>query len=178
MDLSIAHFEKAVAALGKATIMGSHQQGYALGGHQFEQQFKDEGADLCIERARRLIGQQDLRLVHQGPAERGALAFSAGELLNAMPKAMFQAGALCQVQQARLRNVAIDSRGDCGNKTVFLEREIGDEIVELKDEAHFVAQKVQQVAMAVDGNAIDQDSSVIRCIEAAEEMKERAFSAP
>ena len=177
MNPPVVHLQQAVAARGQTAIMRGHHQSHALGGDNLQQQIEDRAARLFIERAGRLVGQQNLWPVHQRAAERGALALAAGELLDAMAEAMREAGALGKLMQARLRGAAIDARGHRGNKAVLFQRQIGNEVVELKDEAHLVAQKAQQIAMAIDLDAIDRDASAVGRIEAAEQMQQRALAA-
>ena len=47
------------------------------------------------------------------------------------------------LQALIVRARAIGSGGNGGDEAVFLEREVGNEIVELEDEADFVAQEAQ-----------------------------------
>ena len=53
-----------------------------------------------VERAGGLVGEQDARVVHQRAAEGGALAFAAGELLDATVEAMAEAGAVGEMLEA------------------------------------------------------------------------------
>ena len=155
MDLSIVHLHKAVAALGKTAIVRGHQQGDALGGHKIKQEIEDHAAGCFIERASRFVGKQDLRFVHQRAAERRTLAFSAGEFLDAMVEAVAEPGTLRKVQQARLCCAPIDTGGNGGDKAVFCEGQIGDEVVKLKDKTDFASQKLQEIAAAVDLDTVD-----------------------
>ena len=60
--------------------MGDQHQGRALLAVDLEQQVDDMGAGSGIQVARRLIGQQQLRLIRQGAGDRDALLFTAAEL--------------------------------------------------------------------------------------------------
>ena len=42
--------------------------------------------------------------------------------------------------------------------------------MELKDEAHLVAQKTQQVAVAIDLNAVDRHAPAVERVQAAKQM--------
>ncbi|MDE3163641.1 MAG: hypothetical protein KGL64_10320, partial [Acidobacteriota bacterium] len=59
MDRSIVHFQQAIAARSQCEIVRRHQQGYAFGGGQIEQQIEDSGAGLFIQRSGWLIGKQN-----------------------------------------------------------------------------------------------------------------------
>ena len=56
----------------------------------------------------------------------------------------------------------VDASSDSGDEAVLLEREIGNQIVKLKDEANLVPQQTQQVAMAIDFNAVDRNLAAYR----------------
>ena len=82
--------------------MSGHQQRHTFGGGHIEQKFKDGCAGVFVEGAGRLVGEQDFRVVHQGAAERGALTFAAGKLLNTLIETMAQTGAIGELVQALL----------------------------------------------------------------------------
>src|ERR1019366_8096295 len=176
MNLSIAHFQNTIAALGETTIMRGHQQSHAFGGDHIEQQLKHYRAGVFIERAGGLIGKQDLRLVHQRATECGALAFAARQLLDALAETMAEARAIVKLTKPSLCDAAIGSRGDTGNEAVLLQREIGNEVVELKNESHLVAQQAQKIAALVDLDAIDRDASAIGRVKTSKQMQQRALA--
>jgi len=93
-----------------------------------------------------------------------------------MAKAMGQAGAPGELPQARLRGVMIDARGDRGNKAVLREREIGNQVVELKDEAHLVAQKTQRSRWRLTSTPLTIRAAVER-IQPAKQVQQRALAA-
>jgi hypothetical protein len=96
--------------------------------------------------------------------------------LNALTKAMTDSGAVCELVQTLQGDAAIGSRGNGGDEAVLFEGEVGDEIVKLKDEADFVAQETQQIALAVDHDSIHRNAAAIGLIEAAKKMEQRAFA--
>ena len=83
--------------------------------------------------------------VHQGAAEGGALALAAGELLDAAVEAMADAGAVGEVLRRACAEARLSAGGDGGDEAVLFQREVGDEVVELEDEADFVAQEMEPV---------------------------------
>jgi hypothetical protein len=97
--------------------------------------------------------------------------------LNALAKAVTQAGAIGKVPQALVRVVSIRTRSDRGDEAILFQRQIWNQIVELEHKSHFVAQEAEQIAMTVHLDAIHGDSSPIWLIQTAEEMQERALSA-
>ena len=131
---AITHLYQAVALCGDAAIVGSHDKSDAFGAGEFEQQVKDLAAGALVERAGGLVGQQNSRLVHQGAAKGGALAFPSGQLLDALVEAMRQSGALGEFVQARESFFAGSAGGDGGNQAVLFKSQVGDQVVELEDE--------------------------------------------
>ena len=128
--------------------MRRHHQGYSLGGHKFEQQLKHLSAGCFVERTCGFVCQQDLRPVHQRPAERGALALAAGQLLDAVAEARREAGTLRKLLQSLLCGAAVCPGCDGWNQAILFEREPGNQIMKLKDEAHLVAEQAQPIAAA------------------------------
>jgi hypothetical protein len=177
MDSSIVHFKEAIAALRQRAVMRGHQQGYAFRGGQIEQQIKDCCAGFFIERSSGFVCQQNLRTVHQSAAESGALALTAGELLNAVTKAVAEAGSLSELLEPFARRTAIRACGHAGNHAVLLEGEIGDEVMQLKHKADLVPQKTKQVAPAINLRAVHGYMAAVGRIEAAKQVQQRAFAA-
>ena len=89
---------------------------------------------------------------------------------------MGKAGARGKVVEAREGLFARSAGGHSGNEAVLLEREVGDEVVELKHEAHFVAE-VLRTAETGELNPTEQHATAIGIVEAAEEVQESAFAA-
>ncbi len=177
MDPPIAHLHEPVASLREGAVVRGHHECDAFFRDDVEEEVKDDGAGLFVERAGGFVGEQNTGLVHEGAAEGGALAFAAGELLDALMEAVAEAGALGEVVQARESGGARNAGGDGRDQAVFLEGEIGDEVVELEDKADFVAQEAEGVGVPVDLDAVDGDEAAIRFVETAEEVKQRAFAA-
>ena len=177
IDPPVVHLDESIAAVGEAAIVRGHQQRDAFVGGDVEQKLKDGGAGVLVERAGGLVGEQNFGVVHQRAADGGALAFAAGELLDFLIQPMREAGALGQFVQALVGEGAIGAGGDGGDEAVLCEREIGDEVVKLEDETDLVAQKLEQVAVAIDFDAVDDDAAAVGCVESAEEMQQRAFAA-
>src|ERR1700733_13697304 len=117
---------------GEGSVRGGHDEGDAFGRGDVEEQLKDGGAGGFVEGAGGLVGEQDAGVVHEGAAEGGALAFSAGELLDAAVEAVAEAGAVGEFFEAGVCGGAADAGGDGGDEAVFFEGEIGDEVVELE----------------------------------------------
>ena len=155
MNLSVVHLYQAVATSCESSIMRGHQQGSAFGSNQLEQEIEDHSARLLIERACRFIGKQDSGPVHQCAAKRSALSLSTGQFLDAVVEPVTELGSLCEFQQTRPGSAAVDARGNRGDKAILGKSQVGNQVVELKHEPDFMAQKVQQVAAPIDLDTID-----------------------
>ena len=177
IDPPVVHFDKTIAAVGEAAIVGGHQERDAFVGDHVEQKLKDGGAGVLVERAGGFVSEKDLGVVHERAADGGALALAAGELLDLLIEAMGEAGALGELLQALVGEGAICSGGNRGDKAVFSEGQVGNEVVKLEDEADFVTEQIEQIAMTIDLNTVDDDAAAVGRVESAEEMEKRALAA-
>ncbi len=157
--------------------MSGHQQRDAFVGGHIEKELEHGCAGVLVERAGGLVGEKNFRVVHQRATDGGALALAAGELLDLLIQAMGEAGALGELVQALIRKDAIRSGGDGRDETVLGKREVGNKVVKLKDEADFVAQQLEQIAMTIDFDAVDDDVATIWSVKPAKEVEQGAFAA-
>jgi hypothetical protein len=72
-----------------------------------------------------------------------------------MAEAMGEASALGELMQTLLRLITVSSRRYGWDQTIFFESKIGNQVVQLEYETDLVAQKVQQIAVAIDLDVID-----------------------
>jgi hypothetical protein len=68
---------------------------------------------------------------------------------------MAKACAVSEFLKTSVGGGATDAGGNGGDKAVFLEREIGDKVVQLKDKPYFVTQQMQPAAMAIQFHIVD-----------------------
>ncbi len=64
--------------MGQVVIMGDHEDGLATG-NELAKEFKDRICRARVEVARRLIGNDNGRVVGHGPRNGGALLLPAGD---------------------------------------------------------------------------------------------------
>jgi hypothetical protein len=147
-------------------------------GRDIEQELKDGGAGVFVERAGWLVGKQDFGVVHQSANNGGALAFAAGELLDFLMEAVREAGTLGKMMESLIGEDAVGAGGHGRDKAVFRQGEIWNEVVKLEDEADFVAEQLEQITMTVDFDFVDNDAATVRFVETTEEVKEGAFATP
>jgi hypothetical protein len=171
------HFDEAIATVGKAAIVCGHQQRDTFIGGNVEKELKYGRAGVFVERAGGFVGQQDFGVVHERTADGRTLTFATGELLNLLIQAVGESGALGKKMQSLVGEDAIGSRSYGRDQAILSERQVGDEVVKLEDETDFVTKQLEQVAMAIHFDAVDNDVAAVGCVESAEEMEESAFAA-
>jgi hypothetical protein len=71
---------------------------------------------------------------------------------------------------------AVGAVGEGGHADVFLDGEVGDQVVQLEDEAEVAAAEEQAVVLARGVEAADGDFAAVGAVEAAEEVEERALA--
>jgi hypothetical protein len=72
-----------------------------------------------------------------------------------MIEPMTEPGALSEFQQTRPGSAVVDARGNRGDKTILRKSQVGNQVVELKHEANFMAQKMKQVTAPMDLYTVD-----------------------
>jgi hypothetical protein len=172
------HFDKAVAAIGEAAIVGGHEERNAIVRCDVEQELKYRGARVLVERAGGLVGEQNFGMIHERANDGGALTFAAGELLNFLIKPVREPGAFSEMVEALVGEYAIGAGCNGGDEAVFGQSEVRDEVVKLKDETNFMAKQLEQIAMPVDFDSVDDDAAAVRFIESSEEVEQGALAAP
>jgi len=103
-----------LAALGQPQIMGDQHQRGAAAGVELEQQVADVLAGALVQRAGRLVGEQDARPGDEGTRQRHALLFAAGQLAWVMARAMGQPDLVqhCIHPRAILAPAQLQRQGD------------------------------------------------------------------
>ena len=83
-DQAVAHVDDAVAARADAGIVGDDDEGLALLRVELLHEAHDLVGGLRVERAGRLVGPDDRRVVDERAGDGDALALAAGELRRAV----------------------------------------------------------------------------------------------
>ena len=81
--------------------MGDQHDGSSGVAGEVEQAVHHLRARMRIEIAGRFVGQQNIGIIHQGPGDRRALLFAAGEFGWTVVQAVAQAHAVQQFRRAR-----------------------------------------------------------------------------
>ena len=129
---------------------------------------------LVVERAGRLVAEQDVRTLGDRARDRHALLLAAGELGRKVVEAFAQPD-----QPQRLRRVHRIA-GDRGHQLDVLARgERGDQVVELEDEADVLAPEPGESRVVVVREIVieEVDRAPGRNVEAAEDVEQRRLAA-
>ena len=125
--------------------MGDEDHGVAL----FVQLLKHPQhlpAGMGVQRARRLVGQDDRRVAGQGAGDGHTLLLAAGELVGLVPELAAQAHPLQRCDGAVARRCAAAHAGvDEGDFHVFQQGQLGQQIVLLEDEAQLLVPDGRQL---------------------------------
>src|SRR2546423_6532615 len=79
-DQSILHFVDPIASLGDFRIVGHEEKGFAFFLDDSLEQFEGAPGIRTVEISRRLVGQDNTRIVCQGAGDCDALLFAAGKM--------------------------------------------------------------------------------------------------
>ena len=84
MEPPLVQHEDAAELLRHALAVGHDDEGRAAGAVHLEEKLRDLVTRRGIEIARRLVGQHEGRIQHQGPGDGDPLALTSGELPDGM----------------------------------------------------------------------------------------------
>src|SRR4051794_28366007 len=166
-----AHHDDAAAEKDRLLdVVGDEQHRLLVALPDAEQQFLHQGAGLVVERAERLVEEQDFWIVGKGARDRGALLHAAGQLLrpvvletgeaNALDKTVDDAAALGFAHAALAQ-----AEGD-----VLTHRQPREQGVGLKHHAAICA-RARHLA------SVKHDAAGGRPVEACDDAQQRGFSA-
>ena len=117
-DLAVLHADDALGGRGHVVVVGDHEDRLAARVEAAEQ-LDDLVAALGVEGAGGLVGQQQRRLVGQGPGDGQALALAAGERPGRRLGLVGQAEQVEQVAAAGLGRLALRARRPWPGRATF-----------------------------------------------------------
>ena len=143
------------------------------------EQLHDLHRGLRVQRAGRLVGQQDLRVVHQRPRDGHALHLAAGHLIRLLAQLVAQSDALQRAPGAGAAFAAGDARERQRQLHVLQDRLMRDQVIALEHEADGVVAVGIPVPVAelARGAALDQQVSGCILIQPADDVQERRLAA-
>ena len=166
-DASVAHLDDLVAHRSQSEIMCDDDDADASFPAGVLQQLEDLLAGLIVQSSGRLIAKQQLWILGQGTGDRHSLLFTAGELSRKVTRTIRQTNS-----SDRLIDIQWMLADLCGQFDVFLDRQILDQIIKLKDKTNIVAPIGRQLFRCVitDTIAIYDDRAAGRTVHTAQNI--------
>ena len=179
-DPTVGHADAAARLGGDAWIVGHEHDRLAMVGDDRSEQFDDTARVLGIEGSGRLVGKDDRRRGDQRPGDRSALLLTAGEGIGTVVGAVPHADGLERGAGGRVTAGLGDAVEHQRQADILDQRQFGEEVVTLEDEADPAPPDQRQVVVA-DGGQIDPLEDHLpggRPGDATEKVEERALSRP
>src|SRR6478609_661541 len=167
-------FQATVGQTGDNRIMRDHDDGASLGVH-FTKLAEHDFFVHGVEVAGGLVGQNDVRIVDQGPGDADALLFAAGKLRRQMLSAVFESDLVERGQRFGLVRHAVEV---LRQHDVLKRREIWDQVKLLEDEADLLRAKAVELRRRHFGNvgAVNPYLAAGRLIKAAHQVHQRRLA--
>lgn len=165
----VAKAQHAVCHLGDGGVVRHDHDGAAVLPVHALHEFKHFFRGLVIEGARRLVAQDEARVLHERAADGAALLLAAGDLAGELVAVLPEAERAQEVLHGQ--RVLGEVRGDLD---VLLDGEVWHEVIELEDEAKLATAVLAEVS-GREGRevaAVDGDASAVCALEAADEVQE------
>src|SRR5260370_5139696 len=174
MQVAMSKFDAAVGLARDVRVVRDHENGVAAA-VQFAENFEDHGFVGFIEIAGGLVGHDQLRLIDQRARDGHALLLAAGKLRGQMRQAISQADALQGLRRLRLVRDAVKILRE---HHVFESGEIRHKMELLENETDFLGAVANELIFAEfrEIDAIDDDASRSKRIQAAENIDQRCFA--
>ena len=150
--------------------MGDHDHQPVL--RHLLEEVHDLDAGGAVQGAGGLVGQQDIRVVHQGPGDGHALHLAAGHLIGLFVKLVPQAHPL-QGPDGPLPPLGLADAGDGqGQLHVCQHSLVGDQVVALEDEADGMVPVGIPVPVLIffRGNSVDDQVAGVVAVQAADDI--------
>ena len=137
-DPAVAHADDAVAGLGNLVVVGDEQDRLTAR-VQASEELEHLVAALGVERAGRLVGEEQRRLVGERTGDREPLALPAGEHAGRFLRLVGEAEEVEEVAGARLRALARRARDHRGERHVLEHAHALEQVEELEHDADVLA---------------------------------------
>ena len=158
--------------------MGRDQCGVAFAAHQLDELAEHSIGGVLVEIAGRLVRQHQLRLVGERARDRDTLLLAARKLARTMVEPRAQAQRAEQFARPRLRLFARLAGDQLRQDHVLFGAEIGQQVVELVDEAEIVAAQFGALAgrQLARLDAGDLDPAAKTALEQADRLQHRRLA--
>ena len=143
------------------------------------QQIHDLYARLAVERAGRLVGEQNVGVVDDGARDGHALHLAAGHLVRRLVELVAQTDLFQRLNSARAPLLTRDTRERQRELDVCQHALVRDEVVALKDKADGVVAVCVPVAVVVllRGAAVDDKVAGGVAVQTADDVQQRGLAA-
>ena len=175
--LSILHSQYAICNGRSFQTMSHKENGFALFLLEASQNLQDLTSRGGIEIPGRLIGQNDLRIIDQGPTDGHPLHLSSGKFMGSMVPPIKKAHLPEQLINVRLNGIGTFLQM-VGKTNVLLNGQDWKKIKKLEDNTDFVPPKEGEtpVVHPCDVLTLDDDLALIRRIKASDDINQGRFS--
>src|SRR3954454_8553684 len=174
--LAVAEHHDPVGHCGRRGIVGDHDHRLAELVHGLAQQPQDLLGGVRVEVARRLVGEQDGRPVHEGARDGDALLLAAGELRRAVRQPVAQAHGVDQLVEPGTFGLAPGQRER--QRDVLLGAQHRHEVEGLEDEAEPVAPQPREALVVERAEllAVDDHGARGRPVEPGQQVHQRRLA--
>lgn len=177
-DDAVLDVDDLVGAVGNAALMRDHDDGHALFAVELGEQLHHFLGSLGIERARRLVRQEDLGIGDQGAGDGHALLLSAGHLVGIVLRPGGEAELVEILHRQFVALVAAHTLVEERKFDVLHRGLESDQVEGLEDEADHPVAVVRGLALrqALDQFAVDVVFAGIIVVQDAQNVEQRRFA--
>ena len=176
--LSVLEVYGAVGESGQLLVVGDDDESLAEAVAEVEEELVQFLLVLGVERTGRLVGQDDGRAVDEGAGHSDALLLAARQFGGLVRGAVAESHELQQFLGPFL-GFLLRGAGDVGrNHDVLQSRELGEQLVELEDEAQVAVAEVGKGLLAEGGgvDTIDTYRTRVGAVEGADDLQQGGLS--
>ena len=177
-DLAVLHARDALGGGGDVVVVGDHQDRLpAL--VEAAEQLDHLVAALGVQGTRRLVREQEGRLVGEGPGDREALALPAGERARRGLGLVGQAEQVEQVPSPRLGRAPLLARDHRRQGDVLEHGHALEEVEELEDDADVLPSHAGQLVLRLAGDLLvgEHDGALVGLVEARHQVEQGGLAA-
>ena len=159
-------------ALGQLRVVGDHDHQPVFG--DLFQQLHDLDAGLAVQSAGRFVGQQDVRVVHQGAGDGHALHLTAGHFAGVLVQLVAQADLFQRFGGAAFALGTGDAGDGQSQLHVGQHGLVRDQIVALEHKADGVVAVGIPIAIGVfpRGNTVDDQVAAVVAVQTADDVQQ------
>ena len=177
-DAAVLHGDFAVGKVGELFVMGDDDECLPHLVAKVEEEAVKFLLVLCVKGTTRLIGEHDIGLVDKRSCDCHTLFLAAGEFVGLVRSTVGKSHEgkefLCPLPGLSPRSTADEGR----HHHILQRGELGQELMELKDEAHVHVAKDGALGVAELHHiyAIDNDTAAVGLVERAHNLQERGLA--